>query len=157
MKMNKSGLPLGKVVSIAVRPIKKAVPQPLVEAKLNTKNGLEGDHYSGQSGKRQLTLISEQEIIETARLLNKDKIDPVLTRRNLLYSGVPISENENRHIAIGDDLLIQITGPCHPCKQMDENFGPGAENAMKGRAGLTARVINEGKIKVGDKLFFVDK
>ena len=146
-----------KVVSIAVRPAKKAPLKLIIEAELDTDNGLNGDHYSGRSGKRHLTLISQQEIDQTANLLNKEEIDPLLTRRNLLYSGPTITDNEKRMIGIGDSCIIEITGPCDPCHQMDKNFGEGAEKAMKGRAGLTARVLRKGKIKPGDELFFIEE
>lgn len=146
-----------KVISIAVRPAKKAPLKLLMGAELDTENGLNGDHYSGRSGKRHLTLISQGEIDQTADLLNKEKIDPLLTRRNLLYSGPTITDNEKRIIGIGDSCLIEITGPCDPCHQMDKNFGEGAEKAMQGRAGLTARVLRKGKIKPGDELFFIEE
>ncbi|TVQ48874.1 MAG: MOSC domain-containing protein [Saprospirales bacterium] len=157
MKVSEELGNIRKVISIGIRPVKKAPLQTVTEADLDTTNGLNGDHYSGQSGKRQLTLISEQEIKETANLLKKESIDPLMTRRNLLYSGGPISEKENRRIAIGNDLLIEITGPCFPCNQMDKNLGEGAEKAMQGRAGLTAKVVRDGKIKMGDELFFIEK
>lgn len=156
MKISEKVGYIRKVISIAVRPLKKSPLQTITEADLDTTNGLNGDHYSRRSGKRQLTLISEQEIDQTAKLLKKEKIDPLLTRRNLLYSGSPIADTERRIIGIGDSCRIEITGPCDPCNQMDKNFGEGAEKAMQGRAGLTARVLRNGKIKAGDKLFFVD-
>lgn len=157
MRIKAEDSKIGRVASIATRPIKKAPPERVRVAKLNVSDGLQGDHYSGKSGNRQLTLISEQELSETAKLLGKEQIDPLLTRRNLVYSGRPISEKESRLIGIGESLAIRITGPCHPCKQMDENFGPGGEEAMKGRAGLTAKVLKDGTIKAGDQLFFIEE
>ncbi|MEO0873046.1 MAG: MOSC domain-containing protein, partial [Bacteroidota bacterium] len=74
----------GTLVSIAIRPIKR---EPLVyqaEVQLNPEEGIIGDHYSGTSGKRQVTLIQEEHLKGVAQMLDTPEIDPLLTRRNLV-------------------------------------------------------------------------
>ena len=39
-----------------------------------------------------------------------------------------------------------------PCSKTKENLGAGGYNAMRGHGGITATVIEEGKIKLGDTI-----
>jgi MOSC domain-containing protein YiiM len=45
---------------------------------------------------------------------------------------------------------LEGTGPCTPCSRMDKNLGAGGRLAMKGLGGLTALVIEAGRIRRGD-------
>jgi MOSC domain-containing protein YiiM len=63
--------------------------------------------------------------------------------------GVDFSSLQESRLSIGK-VEIQITGKCHPCSRMEENLGPGGLKAMANKAGLTAKVLKEGKIQVGD-------
>ena len=141
----------GTLVSIATRPVKR---QPLVyqeEVELDTEKGVLGDHYSGRSGKRQVTLIQEEHLKGVAQMLGIAEVDPLLTRRNLVVKGINLLAFKGRKFHIGDTLL-EMTGPCEPCSRMEENFGPGGYNAMRGHGGICARVISGGVIRPGDSI-----
>jgi len=87
-----------------------------------------------------------------AKFLQIDKADVGLTRRNVLVSGINLLALVNQQFKIGDEVILEGTGQCHPCSRMEENFGAGGYNAMRGLGGLTARVIQGGTIKIGDKI-----
>lgn len=140
---------VGKVTWISTRPAHRAEVTATEVVEVSPENGLHNDHYSGSSGKRQVTLIQAEHLEGMAQILNKDRIDPALTRRNMVVSGINLLSFEDRRFQIGEAVL-EMTGLCHPCSRMEENLGPGGFNAMRGHGGITARVIKGGKIRTGD-------
>lgn len=147
----------GKVKWIGLRPAKRAIIQVVKAVEATTENGLVGDRYSGQSGKRQVTLIQEEHLEAVAKFLNTEKIDVALTRRNILVSGINLLALKDHQFRIGDSVILETTGHCHPCSRMEENFDTGGYNAMRGHGGITARVIADGVIKVGDSVQLIPK
>lgn len=146
----------GQVVSIAVRPEKRAPLQLVDQVALDPATGLNGDHYSGRSGKRQVTLIQAEHLTAVASLLGQAQVDPLLTRRNIVVRGINLLAFKNRRFAIGETIL-EMTGLCEPCTRMEDNFGPGGYNAMRGHGGICARVISGGLIQAGDAVFLAEK
>ena len=141
----------GKVEWIGIRPIKRGEIGKVLEVEVRAESGLEGDHYSGKSGKRQVTLI-QSEHIDTVASIMKKKIDPALLRRNIVISGINLLALKDKQFSIGDEVVFEFTGLCHPCSRMETNLGPGGYNAMRGHGGITTRVIHGGTIKIGDKI-----
>ncbi|MCO6477281.1 MAG: MOSC domain-containing protein [Phaeodactylibacter sp.] len=139
----------GKIEWIGRRPQKRGAVEAVQSARLTPEEGLLGDHYSGRSGKRQVTLIQAEHLPVVAAILRKEKADPALTRRNILVSGINLLALKGQRFRLGEALL-EYTGECHPCSRMEENFGPGGYNAMRGHGGITARVLEGGTISVGD-------
>jgi MOSC domain-containing protein YiiM len=134
---------------IAVRPAAKADVAIKEEAILLTAAGIEGDHY-GKSGEREVTLIQAEHLEEVGRVLGKP-IEKGITRRNLVVRGLNLREYKNQSIKIGD-VILEVTGDCHPCSRMDLVLGPGGLKAMAGRGGITARVIQGGTVRTGDPI-----
>jgi len=140
----------GEVEWIGVRPEKRK-PLIVVEAVKVLENGLDGDHYAGRSGNRSVTLIQKEHIDALASLLHKDRINPIDLRRNIVVSGINLLALKGREFKIGTAVL-KMTGLCHPCSRMEENFGAGGYNALRGHGGINARVISTGIIKLHDKV-----
>lgn len=146
---------VGKVNLISVRSERKTLPSVLQSVDVSIENGLEGDHYRGSSRKRQVTLIQAEHLKVVASLIGKDQIDPLLTRRNIVVSDINLLAFKNMQFQIGENVILEMTGVCHPCSQMERNFGAGGYHAMRGHGGITARVIQGGEIKIGDKIKLV--
>jgi MOSC domain-containing protein YiiM len=102
-------------------------------------------------GKRQVTLIQAEHLSVIAALAGLEGVTPEQLRRNIVVSGLPLLALKDRRFKIGD-VLLEGTGECHPCSRMEEAFGPGGYNAVRGHGGITARVLEGGLIEVGGML-----
>ena len=140
---------LGKLEWIGIRPGKQ---QPMLSqnsADLTTKLGLAGDRYKGRSGDRQITLLQAEHLPVIASLSGCEQVPPDLLRRNLLVSGINLLALKDKSFYVGSVELVG-TGLCHPCSRMEDLLGPGGYNALRGHGGITARVVSDGQIKLGD-------
>ena len=142
----------GEVIWIGLRPASR---KPIKEvSEINViETGLEGDRATKNSptNKRQVTLIQKEHLEAVASFLGKEKIDPILTRRNIVVKGINLNALKGRKFKIGTAVL-EMTGFCYPCSRMEENLGTGGFNAMRGHGGITCRVIEIGKIHIGDSI-----
>lgn len=141
----------GRVEWIGIRPTKKAELESVNQVVVRTDSGLEGDHYHGRSGQRQVTLISAEHLEAVAKFMGVDHIDPSQTRRNVLVSGINLTALKEKTFTIGQ-VVLETTGPCAPCSQMEKNLGYGGYNAMRGHGGICAKVVQGGEIAIGDEV-----
>jgi MOSC domain-containing protein YiiM len=141
----------GQVTWIGVRPERRAeiIVVDAVEAK--TASGLTGDRYAGRSRNRQVTLIQTEHLAVIASVLGLTSVDPPLLRRNICVSGLNLLALKDKQFQVGDTVL-EYTGLCHPCSFMEETFGAGGYNAVRGHGGITARVVKSGIIRIKDKV-----
>ncbi len=100
---------------------------------------------------RQVTLIQHEHLPVIAQLARVDRVDPIGLRRNLVVSGINLLALKNYRLRVGGALL-ELVGPCQPCSRMEEAIGAGGYAAMRGHGGMTARVLEGGPIRVGDRI-----
>ena len=140
---------------IGCSPARKAPIDEVDEVFVRVGTGLDGDrHAQSGRGKRQVTLIQVEHLAVVQALTGKEVAFRDL-RRNLAVSGINVWALKDRIFRVGEALL-EGTGPCAPCNRMEENLGPGGYNAMRGHGGITARVLEEGWVRRGDPVVFVD-
>ena len=78
-------------------------------------------------------------------------IEPASTRRNVLTRGIDVNELVGKRFRIGD---VECEGVelCEPCAHLESMTQPGAIKALVHRAGLNADILNDGEIRVGDRV-----
>lgn len=140
---------MSTIHSILLRPERKAAPRLVTEAIIR-KNGIEGDHHFKPDSKRTVTLISNKALAEVAAIVGFPGNAHEASRRNICVDTLPEENMIGKKIALGDEVLLEVTCYCAPCKRMDENFGKGAVEAMHEKAGWGAVVLREGGVKTGD-------
>ena len=108
--------------------------------------GIRGDRYFDfkEDYKGQITFFSLDVFEAMRRELNLPEAQPAATRRNVFVSGVDLN------MLIGAEFEIQgmrFAGmeECRPCYWMNRALGDErAENWLKGRGGLRARILTDG-------------
>jgi MOSC domain-containing protein YiiM len=123
---------------------------PTDEVFVRIGTGIDGEHHArGGRSKRQVTLFQHEHLAVVASILKRTDTPPELLRRNIVVSGINLLAFKDKAFQIGEAIL-KGTGPCDPCSRMEENFGPGGYNALRGHGGITTIVLREGTIRVGD-------
>jgi len=143
---------VGRIKWIGLRSAKRGAVEVVETAEVEAGTGLVGDHYTKKDGKRQVTLIQGEHLEGVQKMLSRENLDPALTRRNIVVEGVNLQAFKDRKFQIGEEVILEMTGDCHPCSRMEANFGPGGYNAMRGHGGITTKVIQGGTISVGDEV-----
>ena len=127
----------------------RSVPQVEAEA----GKGLVGDRYHG-TRHRHVTVQSAEGLAAAAEQLGRP-VDDAGTRRNVTLSHGEVPTAPGSRLRIGP-VLLEAVRVAAPCKLLDDNLGPGAQEALRRRAGTVFRVLEGGVIAVGDEVTTVE-
>jgi len=147
----------GEVVSIHIAPEAGTALHPIDEAQV-TATGITGDRYASGGGKfsenggpgRAVTLV-EIEALDALAREQGIELDPGALRRNVVTRDVPLNHLVGREFSIGDVVLRGVR-LAEPCAYLAKQTTPEVLKALAHRAGLRADVVQEGAIKVGDRI-----
>lgn len=151
-------LPAGELSWIGLRPDRRAEVVEVGSVQAIAGSGLEGDHrFENTLGSgRQVTLISEEYVGQIAHFLSLSGEAVVanarlarLLRRNLVIKGMNLEALRYQQFSIGG-AIFEAGAICHPCLRMEELLGKGGIAAMVGHGGLCLKVVQSGKVSVGD-------
>jgi MOSC domain-containing protein YiiM len=110
-----------------------------------------GDRYGNAGGARQLTLIAAESLAAIASHLGVAAVAPQAMRRNVVVRGINLVALKGRRVRIGD-AIVEVSGECHPCSRIEASLGTGGYNAARGLGGITARIVEGGTVRIGDRV-----
>lgn len=111
--------------------------------------GLRGDRFFEykKNYKGQITFFAAEVYNDLCEHLNIHDKESKVLRRNVLTSDANLNE------LIGNEFNLQGirfegVAECSPCFWMNDAFGAGAEEYLRGRGGLRARILSSGILRV---------
>jgi len=134
------------VVQIHVAKAARLPVRSVTEVQAEAGKGLVGDRYHG-TRHRHVSLQSRESLDIAAAALGR-KIDAAGTRRNVTISHGEVPTTPGTRIRIGD-VLLEVVRVAAPCRLLDDTLGPGAQEALRRRAGAICRVLESGTLRIG--------
>ena len=134
-----------KVEGINIGPSDAIAPVDSVSALAG--KGLQGDRKffgDGAAPGRALTLI-EAEALEDVGLTGAQ------SRRQVVVRGVRLNDLVGRRFRVGEVECVGVQ-LCEPCLHLEQMTRPGIIKELVHRGGLTADILNDGRISVGDPI-----
>ena len=120
--------------------------------------GLEGDRYCAGTGHWsrfgrvcEATFISAEDLEDIERETSVS-VKNGEHRRNLVTTGINLKTlRRGERFRVGG-VVFEYRGPRSVCRYIERLTEPGMTQALKGRGGSCARVIENGKVQVGDEV-----
>jgi MOSC domain-containing protein YiiM len=156
----------GRVEAIVLRSERQQPAHFVSEVRAEPGLGLIGDRRSMavrvglEVRKRELTMFQSEHLPVVARWCGLESLEATRLRRNLVVSGINVLAMRSPfpdvrlEWQIGQEVILEVTGSCDPCSRMEAELGRGGYNALRGHGGVTARLLEGGTIRVGDRVRF---
>lgn len=112
--------------------------------------GIEGDRFFGykESYKGQITFFAQEVHEALVTHFQRPDLPASVYRRNVVTRGLDLAALIGREFSLGG-IRFEGTQECAPCYWMNDAVGPGAEEFLKGRGGLRARILSDGPLALG--------
>lgn len=122
---------------------------PLTDTQVLADFGFAGDRKGRAGSLRQVLLLDEETITEFG--FKPGELDENITTR-----GLPMHKlRRGQQVRIGE-VLLEITIECPACYKL-EALRPGLEEEMRRRRGMMTRVLQGGRLQVGDQIELVER
>ena len=111
--------------------------------------GVEGDRFFNdkKDHKGQITFFAHEIYTRICERFGVRDKGPDVFRRNVVTEGVDLMQFMGVEFEI-QGVRFLGTGECAPCEWMNQAFGPGAEEFLKGQGGLRAKIRSSGILRV---------
>jgi MOSC domain-containing protein YiiM len=112
--------------------------------------GLRGDRFLDYKADYagQITFFASEVFTELCAALGVRDRTPAVLRRNVLARGADLNALVGREFTV-QGVRFAGMAECKPCHWMDAAFAPGAEEWLRGRGGLRARILTDGVLRAG--------
>ncbi len=119
--------------------------------------GIRGDRYFDhrEDFKGQITFFEFGVLEEVCKTFHHE-LDLTAVRRNVFVCGLDLNPLIGQIFSL-QGVRFEGVEECKPCFWMDEALAPGAEDALKGRGGLRARILTDGVLRPGNATFTLEK
>lgn len=138
----------GKLEAVFVAEQRKQPTVRHARARLVEQRGMANCHWARRAkpgGLRQVLLLD-------SAVNRRLGLEPGTLKENLLVDGLMIDSLEpGRRIAVGPEVLLEVTMGCPPCPAL-ETIRPGLMKATWGYRGVLARVLVGGEVSEGDEV-----
>lgn len=143
----------GSLLGIAGKRSKRADMVTVDETHITVRDGLTGD-WRGRPGPRQVTVLTREAWADACGVVG-EQVEWTARRANLLVDAIWLKDTTGRILRVGE-VTLEVTGELEPCSRMDEAC-PGLCAALRPdwRGGVTCRVINGGRVRIGDPVELV--
>ena len=155
--MPKEGVMTGSVEGIYIASGGGAKVERVGEARALEGRGLEGDRYSIGTGhwsrfgrSCEVTLVEAEDLEAMERETGVRVMDGE-HRRNVVVRGLDLADLRRKRFRVGE-AVFEYQKPCSICRHVERLTEPGMTEALKGRGGICARVVEGRKIREGDPI-----
>jgi len=109
--------------------------------------GIRGDRYFDfkDDYKGQITFFSLEVFNDLCSALHIQPCSPSLARRNVITRGVDLNHFIGQEFEVQGIRFLGME-ECRPCYWMEGAFAPGAQEFLRGRGGLRAKLLTSGKL-----------
>ena len=115
------------------------------EVEVVANKGFRGCIHGRLGSKRQVSLIDRE-------TLEKLGVAPGRVKENITTRGMDLQAlSTGQILRVGEQCVLEITGPCHPCARMDE-IRRGLQEELRGQRGWLCKVNVGGRIRCGDRI-----
>ena len=110
--------------------------------------GIVGDRFHNykEDYKGQITFFSLEVYNDISEMFAMEDLSPSAFRRNVIISGIDLNSLIDNEFKL-QGINFLGTQEAAPCYWMNSAIAEGAEEAMKGRGGLRAKILTNGRLK----------
>jgi hypothetical protein len=151
---------MGIIIDILIANNAKEPLFHLLEVSIVKNMGIVGDRYFNKKGSFSerlkdkhdfhITLIEIEEIDAFNKLTGLNYKSGIF-RRNIVTKGIKLNNLVGKEFEINGVKLIGMR-LCEPCKMLSSIIGDEFLTEMVHKAGLRAKVLNSGDVKIGDTI-----
>ena len=112
--------------------------------------GLEGDRFYGYRPDYhgQVTFFAWETLEAARREFAVPALRADAVRRNVIVEGIHLPELIGARFTLGG-IEFEGMGEAKPCHWMNSAVAPGAEEWLRGRGGLRAKILTDGELRCG--------